>query len=187
MKLPSFINRSLVVYLVKFFAIFAIAYYGTIAVEGLASPENYYSPFVQKYLDYPSWLRASLLNGTKFMVSLFGHESIITDPYHIKFVNGKSVQLIYACLGIGVTSFWLAFVVANRGGWLKKLLWVLGGALGVWIINVSRISMVLTYANKDKEFPLGLDNHTFFDILAYVAIFLLMFLYDRSFKKEDKV
>jgi len=118
------------------------------------------------------------------LCSLLGYDTVITDPYHIKFVNGKSVQLIYACLGIGVSCFWLAFVVANRGSWLKKLLWVLGGLAGIWLINVSRISMTLIYANKNKEFPFGLDNHDFFDVLAYLAIFTMMFLYDRSMGKK---
>jgi len=111
---------------------------------------------------------------------MLGHETVITDLFHIKFVNGKSVQLVYACLGIGVSCFWFAFVVANTGTWLKKLLWVLGGLMGIWLINVSRISMTLIYANTNREFPFGLDNHDFFDVLAYIAIFLLMFLYDRN-------
>lgn len=126
-----------------------------------------------------------MLGGTKILCSLFGHATVITDPYHIKFVNGKSVQLIYACLGIGVSCFWLAFVVANRGKWLRKLVWVLGGIACIWLINVSRISMTLIYANKDKAFPLGLDNHDFFDVLAYIAIFGLMFLYDRSMRMKS--
>lgn len=113
---------------------------------------------------------------------MLGYETVVTDPYHIKFVNGKSVQLVYSCLGVGVSCFWFAFVVANKGTFLKKTCWVLGGVLGIWLINVTRISMTLIYANQNKEFPFGLDNHTFFDILAYIAIFLMMFLYDRNNK-----
>jgi exosortase/archaeosortase family protein len=101
--------------------------------------------------------------------------------------GGKGVQLIYACLGVGVTCFWLAFVVANKGGWTKKLIWVIGGALCIWVINVVRISLFLIAINKQQQMPFGVDNHTFFDVLAYVAIFILMFFYDRSFRKDNKV
>ena len=174
------------IYLVKFFAVFCIAYYGTVAVEGLASPGNLYSPFIQHYLDYPSWLRASLLNGSKLLLSLFGFATIIPDSYHLQIVNGISVQLVYACLGVGVTSFWLAFVVANKGSWLKKAIWIFGGTVCIWLINVTRISLVLVAANKKQHTIFGLDNHTFFNVCSYIAIFVLIFFYDRSLKKDSK-
>jgi exosortase/archaeosortase family protein len=164
-----------------------MAYFGTIAVEGLATPEHYYSPFIQHYADYPSWLRASLLSGARLLLSLFGYSSYVADHYHINMTGGKGVQLIYACLGVGVTCFWLAFVVANKGGWAKKLIWVIGGSLCIWVINVARISLFLIAINKQQQMPFGVDNHTFFDVLAYVAIFVLMFFYDRSFRKDNKV
>lgn len=157
------------------------------AVEGLATPENLYSPFVQHYLDYPSWLRSSLLHATKWVVGLLGHDAMIPDNFHVKFVGGRGVQLIYACLGVGVSCFWLAFVVANKGTWLKKTYWVLGGILAIWIINVTRISLFLISVNNNTKMPLGMDNHDFFDVLAYIAIFGLMFLYDRSGRKVERM
>jgi exosortase/archaeosortase family protein len=152
-------------------------------VEGLAKPGNYYSSFIERYLDYPSWLRATLLWGSKLFVGIVGYNSVITDAYHLRIVGGGSVQLIYACLGVGVMSFWLAFVVANKGNWKKKMIWVIGGFLCIWIINVLRIGLVLIQNNTRKEMMFGLDNHTFFNILSYVAIFGLILLYDKSFKK----
>ena len=174
------VSRQLIVYLVKFFVIFCLLYFGTEAVEGLAAPDHYYSPFIQHYLDYPSWLRASLLIGSKILLSVFGYNAIIPDHYHLQIVNGVSVQLIYACLGIGVSSFWFAFVVANKGSWKKKSLWVAGGLLIIWLINIVRISLVLLANDSGRAMPLGLDNHTFFNVLAYVAIFGLIYFYDRS-------
>jgi len=163
-----------------------MVYFGTIAVEGLATPANSYSPFVEKYLDYPSWLRASLLNGSKVLLSIFGYHTVIADSYHLQIVGGRSVQLIYACLGIGVMSFWLAFVVANKGSWKRKTVWVVGGMLCIWLINVSRISLVLVQNNTGRNLMWGLDNHDFFNILSYVALFLMIFFYDRVERKKVK-
>ena len=186
MNLKNIRNRTLLIYIAKFLAIFCLAYYGTKAVEGLATPENYYSPFIDHHFDYPTWLRNSLLAGTKFLVSLFGYQSYIPDHYHVRMVNGRGVQLIYACLGVGVTCFWLAFVMANKGKWMKKLIWIIGGALCIWIINVTRISLVLVFTNTNRHLPFDIDNHDFFNVLSYVALFLMIFLYDRSFGKVDK-
>ena len=184
MGIKKFIRHPLVIYLLKFAVVFCAAYFGTIAVEGLAMPGNHYSPFIQNYLDYPSWLRAFLLNGSKLQLSIFGYNTVITDPYHLQMVGGSSVQLIYECLGIGVMSFWLAFVVANKGGWLRKSLWVLGGLLCIWLINVSRISLVLVGNNSGKNLTWGMDNHDFFNVLSYVALFGMIFLYDRVERKK---
>ena len=163
-----------------------MAYYGTIAVEGVAAPGHIYWPFVQHYLDYPSWLRASLLNGSKLLLSWFGYDSFVQDSYHLRIVGGSAVQLIYACLGVGVMSFWLAFVVANKGSWKRKIVWILGGMLCIWLINVTRISLVLVKNNSGRDMMWGLDNHDFFNILSYVALFLMIFFYDRIERRRKE-
>ncbi|HQW83626.1 MAG TPA: archaeosortase/exosortase family protein [Ferruginibacter sp.] len=178
------IKHPFIIYLVKFFAIFCIAYYGTIAVEGLAMPGNHYSSFIDNYLDYPSALRQSLLQGAAFFLKLMGHNTFIPDPYRLQLINGSWVKLVYACLGVGVMCFWLAFVMANKGKLVKKITWVLVGLVSIWLINVLRITLVLLANNNHAKMPLGLDNHTFFNILAYAAVFILMFLYDKRFKKK---
>ena len=42
--------------------------------------------------------------------------------------------------------------------------------------------------NKGSHTILGLDNHTFFNVCSYGAIFVLIYFYDRSLKgiKSDK-
>ncbi|MBX2935139.1 MAG: archaeosortase/exosortase family protein [Ferruginibacter sp.] len=180
----KFLKHPLFIYLLKFFAIFCIAYFGTIAVEGLSAPGNHYSPFVHHYLDYPSALRQSLLKGASFFLGLLGYNTVITDAYHLQMVNGSWVKLVYACLGVGVMCFWLAFVLANKGKFVKKITWLLIGLISIWLVNVLRIMLVLLANNNHTKMPLGLDNHTFFNILAYGAVFILMFLYDRSFNKK---
>ena len=182
----KFLKHPLFIYLVKFFAIFCIAYFVTLAVEGVAAPGNRYWPVVDHYFNYPSWLRASLVHGTRFFLSLSGYETVITDPASLQMLNGKAVHVSYDCYGVGVMSFWLAFVVANKGSGLKKSLWVLGGFAAIWLINITRIGMLLVAINKNRQLPFNMDNHDFFTVLAYGAIFLLMFLYDRSFGKSVK-
>ena len=66
-----FKEKNLWIYLIKFGAIFCICYFGTLAIIGLASPEGWYSPFVEKYLDYVSWIKLSLMHTTGFILSIF--------------------------------------------------------------------------------------------------------------------
>jgi hypothetical protein len=64
-------NKNLWLYILKFVIVFCILYFGTEAVIGLSTPEDYYSSFVANYLNYIHPLRTSLLYGAKGFLSVF--------------------------------------------------------------------------------------------------------------------
>lgn len=180
-------DKKFWLYLAKFAGVFCICYFGTLAVIGIAAPGGLYSSFVAKHLDYVSWIKLSLIHATGFILSLF-HISTQIEPGHIiRFVNGNGVHIAMDCVGYGVYSFWIAFVVANRGKLLKKIIWIIGGLVALWFINVVRITLYLTSLNRNWSFPFGIDHHTWFNIFAYLLIFFLIFLYDRSFSKKKSI
>jgi exosortase/archaeosortase family protein len=158
-------------------------YFGTIAIIGLSAPEGYYSSFVAKYLNFIPAFRDSLLYASKCFLALLGYETYQSAPTQLRMAGGAgAVNLVYTCLGYGVTSFWLAFVFANTGSFKKKLLWMIGGSVALYIINVIRISLTLLGNSKKWHFPFGWDNHTWFNIVAYLTIFAMIYLFDRSQK-----
>ena len=169
--------------LVKLVGVFCISYYGTLAIEGLAAPGHYYSPFINRYLDYPAALRSSLLWGTQQFAALCGRNAFLSGTYLVRIEGGAGVQLVYSCLGIGVMSCWVSFVLANKGYLGKKLKWILGGLMIIWIINVIRMGILLVQNNTGSKLILGIDNHLFFNIAAYSGVLFLMFLYGRNFGK----
>ncbi len=174
--------KQFLLYCLKFLAVFSIAYFGTIAWIGLAAPGNYYSPFVEQYLNYVAWLRSSLLYGSQFILSVVGIATTIPDAYSLQIVGGKAVHIGYSCIGYGVMSFWLAFMVANKGSVKSKLIWIIGGLLLIWCINILRICLFLVSLNKNQSMPFGIDNHLFFNITAYIGIFGMIYFYDRRKK-----
>ena len=159
-------------------------FFGTKAIIGLTVPGGYYSPFLAEYFNYPSLLRYSLLNGTRLLVALFGFDAYLRDAYHVTMVNGRGVHLVYACLGYGLLSFWIAFIFANNGSFYKKIKWLVVGCSIIWLINVIRISLVLIATNQQWALPLTLEHHTLFNIIVYACIFLMIWLFQRSEKKE---
>lgn len=171
-----------IIYLVKFIGIFSILYFGTIGLIGLVAPGGYYSPFIAHYFNYVPLLRYSLLQGAKAFLSIAGFDTYTKDIYTLKLSNGIGVHVGYDCLGYGVLSFWAAFIIANKGSWLKKSKWLFGGLLLIWFINVIRISMLLIAINKHWSTPFGFDHHTWFNISAYSCIFLMIYIFDRSQK-----
>lgn len=124
------------------------------------------------------------MHGTGFLLSLFHIPTEIEPGFLIRFPRGRGVIIAMDCVGYGVYSFWIAFVAANNGKLLKKIGWISLGLLALWFINTVRITLFLTSLNKGWPMPLGLDHHTWFNIFAYIFIFLMIWLYDKSLKKD---
>lgn len=155
------------------------------AMIGLCAPGKYYSPFADNYLNYISLLRASLLNAAKIITGLFGFATYFVNEYTLRVVNGSGIKMIYSCLGFGVMSFWTAFVLAGNQELSSKVKWLIMGLAILWAINVLRISLLLIANNKHWPIPL-FDHHTWFNLLAYGLIFLLMWLYDKQYRTIKK-
>ncbi|MEO6732972.1 MAG: hypothetical protein ABIN01_17240 [Ferruginibacter sp.] len=174
--------KPFIVYLIKFIGAFCMLYFGTKAVIGLTVPGNYYNGFIAGHLNYPALLRNALLQGTRLLAILFGFDAFIRDAYHVAVVNGRAVRLVYACLGYGLLSFWSAFIFANNGSFLKKLKWIIAGCAVIWFINVIRITLVLIAANQHWKFPMAMEQHTLYNVIAYASIFFMIWLFHQSEK-----
>lgn len=167
------------VYILKFSAIFCTCYFGTLAVIGLSAPGGFYSPVVQNYFDYTSWLRNSILHASKWLLSVFNYDTVIDGRYLLKVKEGYGVRIVYSCLGVGIMSFWIAFIAANKGILTKKLEWMSAGLLLIWLANITRISLLLVALSNHWSTPF-FDHHTWFNIFVYSLIFGLIYFYDRS-------
>ncbi|MEO6357911.1 MAG: exosortase/archaeosortase family protein [Ferruginibacter sp.] len=172
-------------YFIKFIGAFCILYYGTKFIIGVTVPGGYYSPFIARYLDYPGLLRFSLLQGTRLLAAIAGFDTFTVNSYVIRIVNGTGVRLVYSCLGYGLLSFWIAFIFANSGSWLKKAGWITAGCFFIWFINVVRITLVLISNYQQWKTPITMDHHTLFNIAVYIAIFCMIWLFNRSEKKSS--
>ncbi len=178
-------EKPFLTYLFKFLLTFCILYYGTKAMIGITTPGGYYVAFADRYLDYISGLRYLLLHTSKGLLGVLGLDVYLKDAYTVKMVNGRGVQMVYSCLGYGLLSFWIAFIIANKMAFRKMFQWMVGGVLVIFLLNVFRISLMLVSVNRHWPSLLDLDNHTWFNIVAYGAIFYMMYLFDRSQKKVN--
>ena len=178
-----FENKT-ILYVLKFIGIFLLLYYGTKALIGLAVPGGLYSSFIHNYVDIAGWLRSSLLHASGFVLLLLGYKTLIENIYTLRMIGGNSVHLVFSCLGIGVMSFWVALIAANKGSFKRKTFWILLGVFLIWCINILRISLLLLAVNNKWGMPFNMDNHTFFNVLAYSCIFLMIYIFDKSEKKK---
>jgi exosortase/archaeosortase family protein len=147
---------------------------------GLMAPGGRYLPWLDEHLNYIKWLRTGILKSAKFIMQLLGYKMSMTDEYTLYITGANGIRLVYSCLGIGVMSFWIAFVTANKGNWKFKLKWVTGGLAIILISNITRISVLLAVKNARWRPFLNIEHHTFYNMVSYTIILLLIFFFIRK-------
>lgn len=175
-------KNSFVRFTLLFLGFYTVLYFAVQFITGLAVVGGWYSPSIAKYFDVAHWLRSFLMISTQFLLSVFGYKTIFINEYVLRLVNGNGIRIVYACLGFAVMCFWVALVCASKDTLRHKILWLAIGLIFITVLNVVRLSLVLVAANKGWVFPLGWDHHQWFNLLAYLIIFVLMYFYDKSIK-----
>ncbi len=173
-------------FLSRFLILFVFFYYVNIAAIAITSEGGLYWQFADKYLDYISFWRYSLLKFSSIIANLVGFDTQMVGPYKLKLAGETHmVSMVYSCIGYGVTSVWLAFTLAMEFGWKKKLFWLVIGSCGLFILNCFRIVAILLAHDRLGENAL-FDHHTLFNIVAYGFVFLLMYLIIQANEKTNK-
>ena len=78
---------------------------------GVTSPGHNYSPFLDHYFNYIRGLRWLLLHASATILSWLGY-SVLTNDIDLLVVGHGVIRLVYSCLGLGVISFFAAFVLS---------------------------------------------------------------------------
>ena len=178
--MKSLLQNPGISFLIKFILLFAFFYVGTQVVIGLCAEVGWYSPFIAKHANYIAWLRGAILKGGHIAASLIGLNTIIRPPFVLQLVGGPAVKMVYSCIGVGVMSIWVAFVLANKASIIKKLLWTLGGLLTIWFINSWRIALLLYTLHQNGNINKFAEHHTFFNTISYIIILALMYFFTRK-------
>ena len=180
-------NKSFIKYSVIFISTFLLLYGGTYAFIGITAPGGgYYNKWLSENLNYVNWLRYTILYGASFLTHLVGFETIVPDGYTIRIPHLASVRIVYACLGYGVLSFWVAFIVANKVPIKMKLIWGLLGITLIIVSNMIRISVLLIASAKKWPTLFKVDHHTVYSICNYLLIILLVYLFSKKAIKANK-
>jgi exosortase/archaeosortase family protein len=162
----------------KFILIFAVLfpafYYFNIFYFGLTTPDNHYNQFIADHLNYIGGLRWILLKCSAQILTWLGF-TVLTNQYEL-LVAGRGVfVLVYSCLGLGVISFFAAFVLAYPVKLKSKTGFLIGGILGVEILNVIRFVLLSLYWNKNENRII--DHHTIFNIIVYIIIAITLYFW----------
>jgi len=108
------------------------------------------------------------------LLNLLGFGAIYNE-YELLVAGHGAIQLVYSCLGLGVMSFFAAFVLAYPKKFKSKWVFLISGIIGIELLNILRFVLLAIF--WDKKGTHILDHHTIFNILIYVIIAITLYFW----------
>lgn len=105
--------------------------------------------------------------------------------YDIIYKNKIVAKIIEGCNAISVVVLFISFVVAFSGKLKQTLVFILGGSLFIYILNIIRIIIlsILIYYYPEQEHIL---HGVVFPLIIYGAVFILWVIWVNKFSKYAK-
>lgn len=167
--------NPIIAFVVLFALLFALMYYGNLFFIGITTQGGgFYSPLLDEYFNYVKWFRSFLLHASSLLPAILGYESRVSD-FHIYLTGGSYIKLVHTCLGLGLLSFWVAFVLSYPQSRKEKILYLLIGCGVIILLNIIRITaLLLIYSKNGTAQYKDFDHHLYFNIGVYTIIFFMM-------------
>jgi exosortase/archaeosortase family protein len=170
-------QNSPVKFALLFVSLFLAFYYFNILFFGVTSPGNHYSPFLADHLNYIYALRWLLLHSSAAILRFFGFTAIVNN-YELLVAGRGIIQLVYSCLGLGVMSFFTAFVLAYPKLLRPKLIFLLAGIIVIQLLNITRFVLLVLFWHRSSR--VIIDHHTIFNILIYIIISISLYFWVKT-------
>lgn len=174
MPMKKFDRGSPVRFILVFLMLFVIFYYFNIFFFSITSPGRHYNALLAENLNYIRLLRRFILQSSAQIINWFGYTAITNDSQLL--VAGRGIlQVVYSCLGLGVMSFFTAFVIAYPKKLKAKLFFLISGLIGIQFLNILRFVLLALF--WDKKPGIIVDHHTIFNIIIYVIIAISLYFW----------
>jgi exosortase/archaeosortase family protein len=167
-------QNSPVRFAVLFIGLFLGLYYLNILFLGITTPGNHYSAFLDHNLNYIAALRWLLLQSSSGILHLWGF-STLTNTDELLVVGRGVIKLAYDCLGLGVMSFFAAFVLAYPKQLKAKLIFLFSGLLIIQLLNIIRFVLLALFWHR--PYSTIVDHHTLFNAIIYIVISISLYFW----------
>jgi exosortase family protein XrtF len=113
-------------------------------------------------------------------------EVVVNEPFvRMYFQNQYIVQIVEGCNGISVIILFISFIAAFSGSLKNTLLFIFGGTLLIYILNVLRIALLIVLMYYFPEMK-HLLHSVLFPAIIYGSVFVLWIIWVNKFSKYAK-
>jgi len=113
-------------------------------------------------------------------------ESVVNEPFvRMYFQNKYVLRIVEGCNGISVIVLFISFIVAFSGRLKNTLVFIFGGSLIIYLLNVLRVAAltVLLYYYPEQSHMI---HGVLFPLIIYGLVFLLWVIWVNKFSKYAK-
>jgi len=166
-------------FFLKFLVTFSILFFFHQFFIGITTPGNLYSSFADQHLNYVKWIISAVLHMSAVLVQPFGLHPTVNGNF-MTVPNGASIDMGWACAGLGIMSFWIAFIIAHPISMKQKITWCLTGIASILLLNCIRIALLLYALEHNWKENIYASHHDIFNYASFIVIFLMVYLFVRS-------
>ncbi len=153
---------------ITFVVLFLTLYYFNIGFFSITSPQSFnYNNFIAENFNYISLLRHMLLFSTSLVLKFMGFAAVFNE-YELRIAGHGGIRLVYSCLGLGLMSFFTAFVLAYPKAFREKAVFLICGLFVIQLLNILRMAIVALFWGKAAQQII--DHHIIFNGIIYVII-----------------
>ncbi len=114
------------------------------------------------------------MSATSFLLKCFGFATV-NNEYQLRVAGSGGIRLVYSCLGLGIMSFFTAFVLAYPKKWKDKLIFLFLGLLAIELLNIIRMAIVALFWSKQAQQII--DHHIIFNGIIYIIICIVLYFW----------
>ncbi|RYF19791.1 MAG: hypothetical protein EOO42_13720 [Flavobacteriales bacterium] len=171
-------NKTAVFFVLKLVVFYLLFSQGNLFMNSVLNETGrFYNAFLTEHFNYIQWVRSSLIVPATWVIKLFGFYAIHNEM-DVLVVDGPHLRVNYSCIGLGVMSFLLAFVLAFPAKVKAKVRLFIIGTIMIYVLNVLRIAglgILLGHFKSQREnFTY---HHEVFNIIVYICIFALLYFW----------
>lgn len=169
-------NKIIIKFVVVMVILYIVFSQGNLFMNSVMSPGGrYYNAFIESNLNYIQALRICLIKPAVWVIELFGYQALHNST-NVLVVTGPNLNINYSCLGLGMMSFILAFVIAFPVSNKTKPRIILITFLIVYFLNILRIAglgiLMTSFQSQRRYFDY---HHEIFNVFIYLVIFYVLF------------
>lgn len=149
-----------------------------------AAYQYYLSGFDEKKFEVDD-ITKTVANQSVWLLEVFGSDASVTphpsQPCVKLMYNGEFVaRIVEGCNAISVIILFIAFVVAFSGKFRDTVLFILGGSLFVYFLNIGRIAFLASALYHYPQHEAFLHG-VLFPLIIYSVVFLLWVIWVNRF------
>lgn len=174
-------NRAVIKFLLIFFGSYLILAASYKLYLYVGSSETY----------FPDYITHLVAAQTESVLQNFGYETF-SMPYEknasvrIAIKDRFVIQVIEGCNAVSVIILFLSFILAFFAGWKKTLLYIFGGAVLIYTLNVLRIALI-TIGIYHYPQHTDLLHEILFPLFIYGVVFLLWIIWVNRYQKPKTI